>query len=726
MLLKAVNELATSISESSPHKFWHDNKSRGFKFTYYCCQDVVKCQKNFRKRTASQRVRERMERFDCGSLLSIQVNLALRIVEVEYHHKLHAPYVDISLSAEVQRYIQEKLLTNTPAEIHDQLRRNRIEGWECAAEYQIYYQWQKANAAAWRLDPNPIKSAYLLLQTMANSYGSWERRHGNVHGIAIYISPTIQQLSQSVTEMAMDETYGTNSAGMGLFTVLAEVDGAGIPLAYLLVEVVADDDGRKRADSGATMHLLQDFLSTLKEAGCSPLFFGCDKDMSEVKAIEFTWPDTKVQLCFWHSKRAVQKKLLSSDKTKTQANYYPLEVHKVMPESEICWGSSVVRRPDGEHRRQRCNCHSKGRGSEFDTSGRLEVRTQEERAAVLELFVSHYNKHSAFPDRAGNYLESSTIYVECVREMYNWCHARDYFRLWSYMWLNWYAPDKWSIWARSASPYVSVLKTTMIVESHWRKVKHDYLHRFNRPRIDLVTWILCTRVIPDSIEQLNMMTNPRPAQRRFNLASWRSKWTKEWERLEAKATEVSLEKIRFYHTDPRRFVCACPAFLLSRFLVCKHIVRCLETIPRHQRPLLKRNVQRHRCAPFWRSPLFKIRDEFLDIFPMSEGLPLNRVSESILPITPASGENIVDSESESEGDVDDELEKQENNLVRMVEIFRRKRQEGNYRFLKTFGKTHRLEKLDAFLKETDELERQQTFPKTFKRYSHPATMFYRQ
>ncbi|RKF54775.1 hypothetical protein OnM2_095010, partial [Erysiphe neolycopersici] len=47
---------------------------------------------------------------------------------------------------------------------------------------------------------------------------------------------------------------------------------------------------------------------------------------------------------------------------------------------------------------------------------------------------------------------------------------------------------------------IPVLKTTIIIESHWRKVKHDFLHRFSCPRIDLVSWVTTSRVAPQAIE----------------------------------------------------------------------------------------------------------------------------------------------------------------------------------------------------------------------------------
>ena len=44
----------------------------------------------------------------------------------------------------------------------------------------------------------------------------------------------------------------------------------------------------------------------------------------------------------------------------------------------------------------------------------------------------------------------------------------------------------------------------MIIESHWKNLKHDYLHRINRPRVDFVAWVLATRVLPDRLHKLDL------------------------------------------------------------------------------------------------------------------------------------------------------------------------------------------------------------------------------
>lgn len=44
--------------------------------------------------------------------------------------------------------------------------------------------------------------------------------------------------------------------------------------------------------------------------------------------------------------------------------------------------------------------------------------------------------------------------------------------------------SRWLLCTRSANDQeIPVLKTTMIVESRWRRQKHDYLHRFSWPRM---------------------------------------------------------------------------------------------------------------------------------------------------------------------------------------------------------------------------------------------------
>jgi hypothetical protein len=59
--------------------------------------------------------------------------------------------------------------------------------------------------------------------------------------------------------------------------------------------------------------------------------------------------------------------------------------------------------------------------------------------------------------------------------MFTWYKVCEYYRLWAYLYINCYCPEQWKLWARAADPAeIPAVKTTMIVESHWRKRPKAY------------------------------------------------------------------------------------------------------------------------------------------------------------------------------------------------------------------------------------------------------------
>ena len=104
--------------------------------------------------------------------------------------------------------------------------------------HQVYYIWQKANAEIWQRHSDFFISATTLL----SEDGRYRDHHevftaGNLRALGFFASDTIDMLRNSAPQLAMDFTYGTNSGGMDLFAVMAEVEGTGVPLAYCLVEL---------------------------------------------------------------------------------------------------------------------------------------------------------------------------------------------------------------------------------------------------------------------------------------------------------------------------------------------------------------------------------------------------------------------------------------------------------------------------------------------------------
>ena len=225
--------------------------------------------------------------------------------------------------------------------------------------------------------------------------------------------------------------------------------------------------------------------------------------------------------------------------------------------------------------------------------GRIGTATPQERESVLAMFCRHFNAHPSIPDHNGTFRTPKIIHSESASELYFWCKARGYFRLWSYMFVNWYRPGQWELWARSANPAeILVLKTTMIVESHWRKIKHDFFHRFNRPRIDLVLWVLISRVMPSALNRLKaiMARDYRKA-----TPSWQKDFKKQWKELSHRGPES--ESFRRYYADPQKWVCGCEFFLLSRFLICKHLIHCFEPVAWPSE--FFRDIRRQRSSPYW-------------------------------------------------------------------------------------------------------------------------------
>jgi hypothetical protein len=705
-------------------------------FVYGCCQDVDYEQPSV---TKGKRDSPRMERFKCNSKLILKPSFEQCTMEISIRHLYHAPYFDRSLSSEVVDFIQERTASSTPAAIFQELQSLRPTGWETTTEHQVYYQWQVANSSKWRRDPDPLRSAKNLLSERPD-ITSAEYRVDNVRGLAFYISDTIGTLTTRAKELAMDATFGTNNAGMDLFAVLAEVEGTGVPLAYCFMEVFENDaKGERHAMPGATSSVLCQFLQPLRLSGLNPTFFGTDKDMAEIFAVRQTWPNVTVQLCYWHARRAIRTKLAASQKKATQNEYRPDEAQMLIPELEICWGSMPIRRPDGQHRYGGCSCPSRPQFSNFPTTGRMETKDTGENETVINIFSNHFNAHPLIPDNNGTYRSAHHIHRDCAREMYSWCRSRNYFRLWAYLWVNWYQPNQWAIWARSMNESeIPVLKTTMIVESHWRKIKHDYLHRFNRPRIDLVVWVLLSRAIPNSLVRMRALLDQ---DHRRAMASWRKAFKHEWNNKKLIPRSNAIEDpTQRYHTNPARWSCGCPHFVNSRFLICKHILFFYEPISDPVR--FFREVRRQRSPPFWVDSQLVLKPEYASIQNATDQQPESASLDddfdaeedeegSIDPegidednlVSDSEGEVIEPSVNDPDESEDDEIRMFVSNVGKYAEIINDQYAMGNRKFIKKVMTQAGSKGMEALVEDYSTLEHQNTMPRTWQRRKNPASMY---
>ena len=128
-------------------------------------------------------------------------------------------------------------------------------------------------------------------------------------------------------------------------------------------------------------------------------------------------------------------------------------------------------------------------------------------------------------------------------------------------------------------------------------MKEDYLHHFSLPRLDLLAWVLITKLAPTYYRKLDVMLNDIGRFR--ELPSWRKEFKRDWNK--ALNMPITIPLNERYRPDVKRFVCTCPQFVVSRFLLCKHLVQLFHPVD----PQFFLEVTRNRCLPFWSHPSLK-------------------------------------------------------------------------------------------------------------------------
>jgi len=139
----------------------------------------------------------------------------------------------------------------------------------------------------------------------------------------------------------------------------------------------------------------------------------------------------------------------------------------------------------------------------------------------------------------------------------------------------------------------------MISEAQWKVIKHNDLGMFNRPWLDLVVHVLITRLLPWVRVTLTTVLQTCRAGRAALPMDWQKEFQAQWIDMSkpdeqrnieqqltvlksAKKSKGCAEKLAeleadaerpsgTYHTDIDRWTCSCPSYLISQFLLCKHI-----------------------------------------------------------------------------------------------------------------------------------------------------------
>lgn len=117
-------------------------------------------------------------------------------------------------------------------------------------------------------------------------------------------------------------------------------------------------------------------------------------------------------------------------------------------------------------------------------------------------------------------------------------------------------------------------------------------------RCDLLAWILVTKLAPTYYRKLNQLLTE--TARYCELSSWRKDFKKIWRKLEK--TPITMPVNDAYRPNVEKWICTCPFFVTSRFLLCKHLIQSMHRVP----PVFFLETQRYREPPFWRHKSLKL------------------------------------------------------------------------------------------------------------------------
>ena len=145
--------------------------------------------------------------------------------------------------------------------------------------------------------------------------------------------------------------------------------------------------------------------------------------------------------------------------------------------------------------------------------------------AIKDLIKKHLMLHPLIPADINVFLTSDEIYHKSMSEIYQYCQQRNLVHLWAYLWMNWYSNSKknWKLFAWSSYPRaMPIARLTMIVESHWRVLKHNYKYNYNRPQLDHLNHIIIGHLIPDMLNTWRLYNN------NWSYPSWWKVFKTDW------------------------------------------------------------------------------------------------------------------------------------------------------------------------------------------------------
>ncbi|KAF9497385.1 hypothetical protein BDN71DRAFT_1481789 [Pleurotus eryngii] len=423
---------------------------------------------------------------------------------------------------------------------------------------QIHTAWTVMSEELWKQDNQQLTSAKLLMEDLSDDIEIFD----------VVLEDGVEQICWGMKQIAWPLIGKVVEVGLDATCMLAEFDNAGFPLSYCLLSTASVIEISKHTQA------LTRWITMLQDRyHLNPEFIHMDKDMAEISmtrtALREQLSQAKLTTTLYNVEKAVgfipfgrmdsgenEGGRVDSDmatmeiEEQKNPNAVYLQITKAQKESV-----TMTRPPNMKVATLTIKLPSwvlpkmatASENANEDHSCRI-FCPDDLQVQLVDMVELYFCVHPLIPGYAAP--SAPGICCWAVKQMVDFCVANDLHEAWAYLCENW-------------------LKTAMILESHWQQIKKDFLHHFYKLRVDLLVWILVTKMAPAYYRKLNLAT--REIGRFHKLPSWRKVFKRDWK--QALKTPITVPLNIKYRLDMYHWVCTCPHFSKSQFLLCKHLVQ---------------------------------------------------------------------------------------------------------------------------------------------------------
>jgi hypothetical protein len=110
----------------------------------------------------------------------------------------------------------------------------------------------------------------------------------------------------------------------------------------------------------------------------------------------------------------------------------------------------------------------------------------------------------------------------------------------------------------------------MTVKNFWQQLKHEFVHHFLCPHLDLLVWILINNVTPAYLTCTEVLEDTHRLGRSNKLTSYQVRFKTAWKKL----AQLPVSGLG-YNIDLAMFMCNCGQQKYEAHHFCKHLIQAV-------------------------------------------------------------------------------------------------------------------------------------------------------